>query len=224
MSHNACGCSNGKVMLLSAVREVFRSDEDYPRSLRIHLGNRMPKCIYVLGNVCILKRKSVALFCSVKCPGDLVLKTYDLAREFRDTGVTVISGFHSPMEKECLRILLRGRQSLIICPARSLHGMRIPREWRPALAQGRLLLLSPFPQRHRRVTARLAVLRNEFVAAVAGRVFVAHAAPGGKTETFCRQMLTWKKPLLTFNGPENAAILALGARPYDGASLTSGES
>jgi len=31
------------------------------------------------------------------------------ARRMRDEGVTVISGFHSPIEKECLRILLRGK-------------------------------------------------------------------------------------------------------------------
>jgi len=33
----------------------------------------------------------------------------------------VISGFHTPAEKECLRILLRGAQPIIICPARSIE-------------------------------------------------------------------------------------------------------
>jgi len=48
----------------------------------------------------------------------------------RDDGVTVISGFHTPVEKECLRILLRGSQPVIICPARSIEGMRIPPTWK----------------------------------------------------------------------------------------------
>ena len=204
---------------------IHYSNAGYPAVLKALLGKRAPESIQTIGNQEILREKKLALFCSIKCPGGIILKTYDLARHLRDTGVTVISGFHAPMEKECLRILLRGRQSLIICPARSLHGMRIPREWRAALAQGRLLLLSPFDRKHHRITARLAVLRNEFVAALAGRVFIAHAAPGGKTETFCRIVLTWKKPLLTFKGPENAILLALEARPYEGAaSLTTGES
>jgi hypothetical protein len=34
------------------------------------------------------------------------LKTYDLARDLRDADVPVIGGFHTPMEKECLRLLL----------------------------------------------------------------------------------------------------------------------
>ena len=60
-----------------------------------------------MGNVAILERPMVALLCSEKCPGKLILDTYDLAKLFRKQGVTVISGFHSPMEEECLRILLR---------------------------------------------------------------------------------------------------------------------
>lgn len=52
----------------------------------------------------------LALVCSVKCPGDLILKTYDLAQQLREAEVTIIGGFHSLMERECLTILLRGNQ------------------------------------------------------------------------------------------------------------------
>ena len=54
---------------------------------------------------------------------------------------------------------------MVICPARSLEGMRVPREWRGPLAEGRLLLLSPFTEKSRRVTSGLAAARNKFVAA-----------------------------------------------------------
>jgi len=178
---------------------IAGGDLAYPAVLGQLLGRRAPRVICAIGDIGILRDRKVALFCSVKCPGDLILKTYDYARKLRDEGVTVISGFHSPMEKECLRILLRGRQSLIICPARSLHGMRIPREWRPALAQGRLLLLSPFSRQHRRVTARLAVLRNELVAALAEEVFIAHAQPGSKSAALARRVTAWGKPLATLD-------------------------
>ena len=48
------------------------------------------------------------------------------------------------MERECLRLLLRGNQPVVVCPARGIDNMRIPRDWRPALDDGRLLVLSPF--------------------------------------------------------------------------------
>ena len=167
---------------------------------------------WTIGDAKILNANLLALFCSVRCPGDLILRTYDVARALRDAGVPVIGGFHSPMEKECLRLLLRGRQPVVVCPARGLENMRIPSEWRPPLAEGRLLLLSPFSSSQRRPTADLAALRNDFVAALAHRVFIAHAAPGGKTEAFARKVLDRGKPLLTLESPANGNLLALGAR------------
>jgi predicted AAA+ superfamily ATPase len=46
-----------------------------------------------------------------------VLRTFALA--LREAGIPVIGGFHAPMEKECLDLLLRGTQPVVICPARS---------------------------------------------------------------------------------------------------------
>jgi len=117
------------------------------------------------------------------------------------------------MERECLALLLRGRQPIIICPARSIEGMRLPKPWRQAMDEGRLLVLSSFPAGQNRATAERAHSRNLLVAALADEVFVSHASPGGKMEQFCRQVVSWRKPLLTFDAPENANLLAFGARP-----------
>ena len=110
-------------------------------------------------------------------------------------------------------MLLRGKAPIIICPARSIERMRIPSGWRRPLDEGRLLLLSPFEPKHHRPTVELAQRRNEFVAALGDEVFVAHATPGGKIEHLCRKIVSWRKPLLTFDHPENANLLALGANP-----------
>ena len=99
----------------------------------------------------------------------------------RDAGVAVIGGFQTPMEKECLRLLLRGNQPVVICPARSIENMRIPRDWQPALEEERLLVLSPFPSHQRRPTVETAEQRNELGVSLAAQVFIAHATPGSKT-------------------------------------------
>lgn len=145
--------------------------------------------VYMLGKQKILQAKKLALFCSRKCPGKLILKAYDLARELRDSGTTVVSGFHTPVEKECLRILLRGVQPLIICPARSIEGMRVPAAWKKPLEQGRLLLLSPLEKKYRRMTAALAEQRNEFVASLADDILFIHAANGSRTEAFMHSLV-----------------------------------
>ena len=195
------------------VVHLGQGDSCYPSTLRLFLGDRAPTSLTALGNLDILRQKKLALFCSVKCPGNLILQTYDLARALRNAGVTIIGGFHSPMEKECLALLLRGTQMVIACPARSIDRMRLPTAWKAPLAEGRLLFLSPFAEKLRRVTTDLARRRNEFVAALADTIFVAHAAPGSKTEHFCHDVLAWGKPLLTLESDENANLLALGAKP-----------
>ena len=57
---------------------------------------------------------------------------------------------------------------------------RLPKEYANALSKGRLLMLSPFGEKNKRADEQTARVRNEFVAALASRVFVAHAASGGE--------------------------------------------
>jgi predicted Rossmann fold nucleotide-binding protein DprA/Smf involved in DNA uptake len=171
------------------------------------------KNLRAMGDLGIADTKKLALFCSKKCPGTLIIRTHDLAHALRDAGVTVIGGFHSPVEEECLNVLLKGTQPLIIFPPRSLEGMQVPAAWRAPIQQGRLLLLSPFEKKHRRATTDLAQKRNEFVAALADVVFVAYAAPGSTTESLCRRIISWNKPVLTFDCPENTPLIEMGATP-----------
>jgi len=150
-----------------------------------------------LGNTEMLKNHKTAIFCSVKCPGDLILKTYDFAQRLRAENRTVISGFHSPVEKECLRIFLRSQQGVIICPARSLEKMRIPFEWKRPLDEGRMLILSAFDAKVHRPTTQLARERNNFVAALADEILISYAAPGSKTEAFVADLGKQGKRIVT---------------------------
>ena len=75
----------------------------------------------LIANQSILDADLTALFCSGQCPGDVILKMCDFARAMRDAGVPVIGGLQSPIEKECLRLLLRGDQPVVVCPARGIE-------------------------------------------------------------------------------------------------------
>lgn len=167
---------------------------------------------YTLGDPRLLDTSKLALFCSIKCPGELILKLFDLAKELRDRGVGVISGFHAPMDKECFDILLRGKGPIVWCPARSIEGMRLKPAYKKAVDDGRLLIVSPFPAKQSRISAEKAEQRNRLVAALAERVFVAYADPGGKTEQLCRDVVASGKPLFTFDSRHNQNLLAIGAK------------
>jgi predicted Rossmann fold nucleotide-binding protein DprA/Smf involved in DNA uptake len=165
---------------------INADDPRYPARLRHRLGIGAPPGLTALGNLDLLSRPATALFCSARCPGSVILRAYDQAAQWRDTGHCVISGFHSPVEKECLRILLRGEPPIIVCPARALPH-RIAPELKAPLAVGRLLILSAFPPTETRVTAELAARRNAIVSALATETVIFHATPGGRIETNLRQ-------------------------------------
>lgn len=175
--------------------------------------------IHAIGNRSILSTSMVGLVCSVKCPGSMVMKTFDAVRELRDAGIVIAGGFHSPMERECLDFLLRGKQPVVVCPAKGLGHYRIPSNWKKAIDEGRLVLVSPFADSVRRTTSTQAQTRNEFVASLAAAVLVPHASPGGKAEALAREILKADKPLFTFDDPENQTLIDLGAHPFSLAEI-----
>jgi hypothetical protein len=59
------------------------------------------------GNHNLLDEKLHAVVCSKACPGEKIIEAIDLAQKWRVENRPVISGFHTPVEKECLRIFLR---------------------------------------------------------------------------------------------------------------------
>src|SRR5262245_16408826 len=105
----------------------------WPRQLNDRLKSAAPANLSIIGNPGLLAERKVGVFCSVRCPDDAASRVFDACQKLQDEGATWISGFHSPVEKECLKTLLEGTQPIIVCPARSLGKMRIPAEWRPAL-------------------------------------------------------------------------------------------
>ena len=195
-------------------RTLLRPDaDDYPAALRRCADAGSAPAFTLNGDLRILDSTRIGFFCSVRCPGDVILKTYDLARMLRETDVTIIGGFQSPMEKECLDLLLRGSASVVVCPARGLGRMRIPKSWKGLLAEGRLLILSFFDDGIRRPTADLAVKRNAYVAALADRLLIAHAEKGGKTEALCNEALAAGKSVFAIDSPDNVHLVELGVVP-----------
>lgn len=195
-----------------SIRYINSDDSNYPATLSCYFGQQAPESIVAIGNPDILQSKTLAVFCSNKCPGNIILKTYEVMRQIRERGIAVISGFHSAMERECLNILLKGRQSVIICPARSIEGMRIKPECRKPLEDGRLLILSPFSGKEKRISSDRAVRRNYFVAALATAIFIPYATPGSRTDSFCQELLKWGKRVYTTNDEKNTSLIEIGIK------------
>ncbi len=192
------------------ISRIHKGHHAYPASLRRYFSDDAPETITVIGNPDILQNKTLAIFCSSKCPGKIILKTYEYVRNLRESNVTVIGGFHSPMEQECLNILLKGKQSIILCPARSIENMRIKKVFRKPIEEGRFLILSPFNNKHNRISSVLADKRNHFAASIADKILVPYAAPGSKTESLCKHWTEQGRTVKTFDVDYNRNLFDLG--------------
>ena len=73
----------------------------------------MLQSLKYVGNKQLLENYKIAFLCSRKCPADIILKSYDWAIEQREKDVCVISGFHSKIEKDVLRSLLKDYRDMI---------------------------------------------------------------------------------------------------------------
>jgi predicted Rossmann fold nucleotide-binding protein DprA/Smf involved in DNA uptake len=141
------------------------------------------------GNRAFLNEPLTALLCSRACPGAKILEAIDLAQQWRAENRSVISSFHTPVERECLRIFLRGPQRIVICPARGLDPFHLPIEWKPKFDREELLIISPFDSSIRRPTKDTAEARTRLVLSLATRYTIIYATPGGLLDRISKQEL-----------------------------------
>lgn len=134
-----------------------------------------------LGNMELLKLRKTAFLCSREIPASVVLKCYDWAIEQREKGNCVISGFHSKIERDVFHYLLAGAQPVIMALARGMKG-KIEPELKVAIDTGRLLIVTPFENSVKRITAETAERRNRFMVELADEVVIGYAGKGGMLE------------------------------------------
>jgi len=143
------------------------------------------KIVQQIGNEKLLILHKTAFLCSRNVPASVVLKCYDWSIAQREAGNCVISGFHSQIEKDVLHYLLKGKQPIILALARGMKENLEPEIVEP-LAQGRLLIITPFPNEIKRITGQTAMTRNEMMIGLADKVVVGFASNDGQLETLLK--------------------------------------
>ena len=141
------------------------------------------------GNGALLQQPLSALLCSNACPGARILEAMDLAQRWRAENRAVISGFHTAVEKECLRIFLRGPQHIVICPARGLDPFQLPSEWQTKFDRKELLIVSPFDSSIRRPTKETAEVRTRLVLSLAQDHTIIHATKSGLIDRLAQELM-----------------------------------
>lgn len=136
--------------------------------------------MHSVGDADLLKLYKVAFFCSRTFPPEAALKAYRWADEQRQAGICVISGYHSPVEKEVLRRLLAGTQPVIVAMAQGLK--RLSPDWEDHLSAGRLLVVSLYAESVSHPCESKCYQRNRMMMEMADRIVIGHASAGGALE------------------------------------------
>jgi len=139
------------------------------------------------GNKNIIKNQKTAFLCSRKCPSDIIIKSLDWARDKKNDGDCIISGFHSRIEKDVFNTLMKGKQPIILVLARGMKK-HWPIEIKKAIEEERLLVISPFDKNIKYITQETANIRNEIMTEIADEIFLAYYTQNGNLHELAKKI------------------------------------
>ena len=123
-----------------------------------------------LGNKELLKMKKVGFLASRKISTLSILPTLDWAMQVcKQKDIAIVSGFHSKMERDVLKILLQGECGIIVVLARGMYR-NLPKQYEVAMLQNRLLIISYEKESVIRVSEATAHKRNNYVREIADEI------------------------------------------------------
>lgn len=175
------------------------------RRTAVILQSDMAANLQMIGNAALLGLPDkVAFLSSRRISAADVLKCYEWAEKIRDTETCVVSGFQSPLEKDVLKFLLRGRVPIILVLARSLWKT-IPEELRDPVGLGRLLIVSPVSAT--RASVATATARNRWILANCTSLVLGSLDPGGNLAKLVASFSSLSRYMLTEEGRGIASLV-----------------
>lgn len=177
----------------------------------VPLFGRKPSRLWYLGNTSLLKQPIVGILSARAGASDLSSNTAELLRQVAGSKATFIGGWHSPLEKESLKILLRESPPTIVCLAKSINRFGFLQELKTLLNQDRLLLLTHCSPHAKRISRDASVRRNHLAAGLANVLLVLAAPEGSATFKLARSVIELPKPVFALEHPANESLLASGA-------------
>jgi predicted Rossmann fold nucleotide-binding protein DprA/Smf involved in DNA uptake len=184
-----------------------------PTNLRSFFDGR-PSKLWCSGEPAILTGKLLGIISARQIDSDLALKSSQLLKQLGFLKeVSFVSGWHSPLEEEALRILLAQGASIVFCVSKSLNRFSPPMELGSQVSQGDVLLLTHCSPKAKRISRDASIRRNELVIGLAAAVLVLSAPEGSASLKLAKSALLQGKPVLTPEHRMNKELLATGALP-----------
>jgi len=172
-----------------------------------------PSTLWYLGNTSLVGHALIGIVSARSAAAYLDSRTEELLRELAGIPATFIGGWHSSLEKESLKVLLRESPRLIICLAKSVNRFGFFQELKTLLNQDCLLLLTHCSPNAKRISRNASIRRNRLVAGLSKILVVLAAPEGSATFKLAQSVIELGKPVFAPEHPANKSLLACGALP-----------
>lgn len=206
----------------SGIWVICRSDSEYPARYKTHLIGKSPPILFGAGERALLKGGGMAIVGSRDVDAEGEAFARDVAERCARDGMPVVSGGARGVDQFAMASALEAGGVVIGVLADTLLRRSVSRECRDALADGRLLLLSPYhPEAG--FNAGNAMGRNKLIYALAdyGLVVSAQHDKGGTWEGAVEELKRKPgRPVFVRTGANvpkgNLELLKMGGRAFPG--------
>ena len=158
------------------------------------VGPELAAQLVSVGDTALLDEPLLGLISSRECPGHVLLETLERVPEWVKAGRVIVSGFHSPLEQQVLRSVLRRKGRVVKVLARGFGDQggnyRPTAEEREPLASGCMLVISAFTPNVTRTPRETALARNRLVLALAAEIVAPHVAAGSPLAALLAEVKT----------------------------------
>jgi predicted Rossmann fold nucleotide-binding protein DprA/Smf involved in DNA uptake len=183
-----------------------------PAELESTFGKGVPRLWYC-GEISLLKTQLLGVVSARKIEPDLALKTAELLEQLTSIGLTFIGGWHSPLEEEALRVLLRTPAKIVFCVSKSLEKFVPSPDIDFLVTQGRGLLITHCSPKAARISRNASLRRNEVVLHLAKGLLVLSAPARSASLKLAQAAIALRKPVFTPEHRINDELLTAGALP-----------
>ncbi len=175
---------------------------------------RKPGKLWCVGDPRILNWKLLGIVSARQIDPELALRSSDLLRRLACLeNLTFISGWHSPLEEEALRILLVKPVRIIFCLPKDLRRFVPSPAVKTRMNEGQLLLLTHCSPRAKRISRDASLRRNLLVAAMSEGLLVLAAPSGSHSLKLAQKAIDVGRPVFTLQNRINDGLLSSGALP-----------
>ena len=176
------------------------------------LSKGQPRELWAIGNAQILRRPLLALISARQSECDLAAISLQIMQQLAASkNISFISGWHSQLEQECLRIVLAEQAALVFCTAKALDRFKPSAKLKELVDQNKALLLTHCTPNAKRMSRGASIRRNELVIELAAVLMVLSAPEGSASLNLARAALNARKPVFTIDHHMNRKLLDCGA-------------